>query len=94
MDREIRRLEDDRERGLVHERGAVEERRERVVLGGQLLATEEQKRDVAQRRDAAPSSRASSIATASPPFMSLAPTPCTEPSAMRPGRLSCAGTVS
>ncbi len=40
-------LEDDRKRGLVHELGAVEERRERVVLGRQLLAPEEEKCHVA-----------------------------------------------
>src|SRR5215204_504851 len=37
---------------------------------------------------------ASSIITATAPFMSLAPRPCTRPSAIRPGRLPCAGTVS
>ena len=91
VDREIRRLEDDRERRFVHELGAVEERRERVVLGGQLLAAEEQQRDVARPAPRSARRRASSSATASPPFMSLAPTPCTAPSSMRPGRLSCAG---
>ena len=29
-----------------------------------------------------------------PPFMSVAPRPTTQPSSIRPGRLSCAGTVS
>src|SRR6266404_1798260 len=32
--------------------------------------------------------------TATPPFMSLAPRPCTAPSAIRPGTFACAGTVS
>ena len=32
--------------------------------------------------------------TATPPFMSAAPRPCTAPSSIRPGRLPCAGTVS
>src|SRR6266404_2038117 len=32
--------------------------------------------------------------TATPPFMSLAPRPCTAPSALRPGTFACAGTVS
>ena len=36
----------------------------------------------------------SSIITASAPFMSEAPRPCTRLSSIRPGRLSCAGTVS
>src|SRR4051794_16516089 len=38
--------------------------------------------------------RTASIITASAPFMSLAPSPCTAPSAREPGTLSCAGTVS
>src|SRR5215207_8417931 len=37
---------------------------------------------------------ASSIITATPPFMSLAPSPTTAPSSIRPGLLACAGTVS
>src|SRR4051795_4036001 len=36
----------------------------------------------------------SSIITASAPFMSLAPKPCTRPPSSEPGMLSCAGTVS
>ena len=32
--------------------------------------------------------------TATPPFMSLAPSPCTAPPSIRPGTLPCAGTVS
>src|SRR4051812_32605936 len=39
-------------------------------------------------------SRASSIITATAPFMSLAPRPCTHSPSRRPGRLSWAGTVS
>ena len=38
--------------------------------------------------------RASSTITATPPFMSLAPSPCTAPPSIRPGRFPCAGTVS
>ena len=37
---------------------------------------------------------ASSSMTASPPFMSVAPRPTTQPSSIRPGRLSWAGIVS
>ena len=46
-----------------------------------------------RQRYGAPAS-ASSIITATAPFMSLAPSPCTRPPSMRPGRLSWAGTVS
>ena len=45
----VGRLEQDRERGLVHELGALEERGERIVLDGQLLAAEEEERDVGAR---------------------------------------------
>ena len=50
VNREIRRLEDDRESRIVNERRTVEQRGERVVLRRQLLATEEQERDVARGR--------------------------------------------
>ena len=46
-----------------------------------------------RQRTGAPAS-ASSSATATAPFMSLAPRPCTRSPSIRPGRLSCAGTVS
>ena len=45
-------------------------------------------------RSGAPAQRASAIMTARPPFMSRAPSPATQPSSRRPGRLPCAGTVS
>ena len=48
LNREIRRLEHHGERRLVHERRAVEERGEGILLRRQLLATEEQERDVAR----------------------------------------------
>jgi GTPase len=43
----VGRLEQDREPGLVHGARAGEEGRERIVLGRELLAAEEEKRDVA-----------------------------------------------
>ena len=52
LDREIRRLQDDRERGFVNERGAVEQRGERIVLGRQLLAAEQQQREIGSSRTA------------------------------------------
>ena len=90
---EVGRLEDDRQRRLVHGTRPGEERGEGVVLGRELLPPEEEHRQVTRGRPCS-RSRASSIATARPPFMSLAPSPCTAPSSMRPGRLPCAGTVS
>ena len=46
LDRQVGRLEQDREIGLVHEWAAVEERGQRVVLRRQLLAAEQEQRDV------------------------------------------------
>ena len=48
MDREIRRFEEDGERCFVYERRTVEESGEGVLLRRELLATEEQERDVAR----------------------------------------------
>ena len=61
---------------------------ERALGDRQLLAPEEQAPRTARRASA------SSIITASAPFMSLAPRPCTRSPSRRPGRLPCAGTVS
>ena len=49
LDGEIGGLEDDRERRLVHRARACEERRERVVLGRELLPSEQEQREVARR---------------------------------------------
>ena len=77
--------------GLEHERRLGEDARQRALLGRQLLADEEEEREVArERRLGRPPSAASSTITATPPFMSLAPRPTTQPSSIRPGRLSCA----
>ena len=81
---------------VVDDARGVEEVRERAELGRQLLLAEGEQREVDLRLDAAASSssRASSSITASPPFMSLAPSPTTAPFSIRPGTFSCAGTVS
>ena len=50
LNRQIGRLEDYGERGLVHERRPVEQGGERVVLRRQLLAAEQQEGDVTRRR--------------------------------------------
>ena len=47
---EVRRLEDDRERRLVDRRRRVEEGREWVVLGGELLAPEDEECQIGLRR--------------------------------------------
>ena len=46
---EVGRLQDDCESGVVDRGRLVEERRERIVLGGKLLPAEEKERDVAER---------------------------------------------
>ena len=77
---------------VAQARLALEQRRQRALGERQLLAPEEDEAevDVARSRRAS----ASSIITASAPFMSAAPRPWTAPSSRRPGRLSWAGTVS
>ena len=50
MDPPIRRLEDDRQRSIVNCTRAPEERRERIVLRGQLLPSEENEPDVVRTR--------------------------------------------
>jgi hypothetical protein len=42
----VRRLEEDRERRVMDGAGALEERRQRIVLGRKLLAAEEEQSDV------------------------------------------------
>jgi GTP-binding protein HflX len=49
LDRQVRRLEHDGETGLVHSCRLREQREERIVLGRQLLAPEEQEAQVAGR---------------------------------------------
>ena len=93
LDRVRRRLEDDHELRVVHEPG-LEERRERALRGRQLLAREEEEGEVDREGLLGATQRASSIITASPAFMSAAPSPCTTPSSSRPGRFPCGGTVS
>ena len=86
MEDAVGRLEHYCELRVGHEAGG-KERRQRAVDDGDLLASEE---------EVPPGSpaRASSIMTAIPAFMSLAPRPCTAPSAIRPGMFPCAGIVS
>ena len=50
VDLEVGGLEDDRERRVVHGPRCLEERGERVVHGGELLAAEEEERKIARRR--------------------------------------------
>ena len=85
VDRVVGRLHHHHELGGDLVAGARQQRRQRALGDRQLLAPEEQ-----ARRTARPAS-ASSIITASAPFMSLAPRPWTRSSSRRPGRLSCAG---
>ena len=81
--------------GLVHDARVVEEVRQRAVLGRQLLLPEREQGEVdVWSHVRSSSARASSSITASPPFMSLAPSPTTAPFSIRPGTFSCAGTVS
>ena len=87
----VGRLEQQGERRLADGARAREERGERVVLRGELLAPEEEQRDVVRAGGAEARSRTSSSATATPLFMSLAPTPCTAPSAMLPGQVALGG---
>ena len=94
LDGEIGRLEQDCEIGLVDERARIEQRGQRVVLRRQLLAAEQQQGDVDRPGVEARELRTSSTATATPPFMSLAPQPCTAPPSRRPGMFPWAGTVS
>ena len=90
----VRRLQQDRESRVVDRARAVEERGQRIVLWRKLLAAEQEQRDVVGPVSTDARSRTSSTATATPPFMSLAPSPYTAPPSMRPGMLACAGTVS
>ena len=53
LDGDVRGLEQDRERRLVHDARLVEERRERAELGRQLLLAEDEERQVDGRLDAA-----------------------------------------
>ena len=94
VDRVVGRLEHDHEVGLEHQRRLGEDAREGALLGG--AAPRARRRGTRGRAHVASSAaqRASSIITATPPFMSLAPRPITRPSSIRPGMLSWAGTVS
>src|SRR5438046_896971 len=82
----VRRLEHDRELD-ASEHAAREDAGQRALLELHFLTRED---DVPGREPA----RASSSITATPPFMSLAPRPCTASPSIRPGMLPCAGTVS
>ena len=53
LDRHVGGLEQDRQRCLVHDPRLVEERRQRAVLGGQLLLAEDEQRQVDRRLDPA-----------------------------------------
>ena len=94
LERVVGRLEAHDERRLVDERHRLEDARERVLGRAELLAREEQHREVVRERRPAAAQRASSIMTARPPFMSLAPSPTTEPSGEAARQVAWAGTVS
>ena len=94
MDRVAGRLHDDDGVGGAQARLALEQAAQRAVGERQLLAAEEDEAEVDVRPVARRRPSASSIITASAPFMSAAPRPWTTPSSARPGRLSWAGTVS
>ena len=82
LDRVVGRLEQDRQPGIVHEPGRVEERRQRAVLGGQLLLAEGRaapRRPPARRPRVGPEPAPARASPRAPPFMSLAPSPATAP---------------
>ena len=96
VDRVVGGLEHDDEVGVEHERSLAEDARQALPPPGLPPADEEEERDVAPERGPLGGCPASgSTITASPPFMSPAPSPTTQPSSIRPGMLPCApGTVS
>ena len=95
LDVAVGRLEQDREVGAsCTSRERSKSVGQGVPLLRQLLLAEQEQCHVDRARLGRARSRTSSSATARPPFMSVAPRPCTAPPSIRPGRLSCAGTVS
>ncbi len=94
LQRVVRRLEADDELRLVDEAGLLEDAGQGVLRRAELLAREEEQSPGRKPSSVSAAQSASSIITARPPFMSLAPSPTTAPSSIRPGRFPCAGTVS
>ena len=91
VDREVGRLEYDGESRLVHERRTVEQRREGVVLGGELLATEEEERDVARTCSQDRSRARARARLRARPSCRLHPSPWTKPSVDPPGEVVLRG---
>ena len=94
LERVVGRLEADHERRLVDDRRRREDAPAAGCRPGRAPRAGRRAGPRSYASSVSAAQRASSIITASPPFMSVAPRPWTAPSSIRPGRFPCAGTVS